>query len=159
MYQILSTVVGVKGKKKNVETRRVAAEKVAEVARTGEPGWLKRHTDLFWLFLGVLQLHSDWHIKADYDYEIISQSQGNYSQLFFTSLHCSRMLQDTLMSCRCKSLLQKQATNSSGKMTEFLRAQSRFCLVWVQLLNTKSKNNSGTGTQNFHSNNLYRMIK
>jgi len=65
----------------------------------------KAHRPLLALLLGILQLHPDWHIRADYDYEIISQSQGNYSQLFFTSLHCSQMLQGILMPCRCKSLL------------------------------------------------------
>lgn len=49
----------------------------------------KAYRSLLATFLGILQLQSDWHFRADYDYEIISQSQGNRSQLFFTSLHCS----------------------------------------------------------------------
>lgn len=101
----------------------------------------KAYRPLLALFLGILQLPSDWHFRADYDYEITSQSQGNCSQLFFTSLHCSRVLQDILMSYRCKNLLQKQVTDSNGKMNEFLRAQSGFCAVWVPLRNTKAKNN------------------
>lgn len=92
------------------------------------------------LFFDILQLQADWHFRADYDYEIPSQPQGNRSQLFFMSMHCSQMLQDILMSCRCKSILQKQVTNS-GKMNEFLKAQLGFCVVWVLLRKTKAKNN------------------
>lgn len=69
-------------------------------------------------FFGILRLHSDWYFRADYEYEIPSQPQGNCSQLFFISIHFSQMLQDILTSCRGESLLQKQVT-ISGKMNEF----------------------------------------